>query len=109
MKTTPAERAALIVECRKAGIATNGMTARDMRRALENVRAIPAEELDPRYTFQGTRSALLVRLVNGDIDPRALIVDELANRGLHPSTGQWVGFDVAKLAAADWKAREGIL
>src|SRR5262245_13467286 len=90
MKTTANDRAALIVACRKAGISTNGMTARDMRRALEKVAAIPAEELDPRFAFQTHRAQLLVAMVNGDVDPRALIVDELANRGLHPVTGLWV-------------------
>ncbi|MBK6911384.1 MAG: hypothetical protein IPH10_10730 [bacterium] len=40
--------------------------------------------------FQMTATELLVKILSGEIDPRALAAEEMANRGLD-ATGKWVG------------------
>lgn len=67
------------------------------------------DEQNPAYIFSTTATALLVELANGRISAQALALDMLANRGLDPRTGKWVGFDAARQAADAIKDQDGIL
>lgn len=67
------------------------------------------DELNPAYVFSTTATALLVALASGEISAQALAIDQLANRGLHATTGQWVGFEMARKVADALKAQHGIL
>ena len=52
------------------------------------------DDLNPRYIFSLTATALLVEALRGDFDLKQLIRRELANRG-QDDKGNWVGFDKA--------------
>lgn len=52
------------------------------------------DDLNPNFIFTLTRSALLAEALRGDIDLKALVRRELANRG-QDEKGDWVGFDKA--------------
>lgn len=67
------------------------------------------DEQNPEYVFSGTHTALLVALASGELNAQALALDALANRGLDPSTGRWVGFDKAARLAEALKDQHGIL
>jgi hypothetical protein len=67
------------------------------------------DELNPEYVYSTTATALLVRLASGELNAQALALDALANRGLDPATGRWVGFDKAKALADAAKDQAGIL
>ncbi|MDI1355348.1 MAG: hypothetical protein PSX36_10540 [bacterium] len=54
-----------------------------------------ADDINPRFIFSLTATALLVEALRGDFDIKQLIRRELANRGLN-TEGNWVGFDQAK-------------
>jgi len=49
------------------------------------------DDLNPEFMLQTTRTELLVRIVQGDLDPVALARSELENRGLD-TRGNWTGF-----------------
>lgn len=49
-----------------------------------------------RGHFQTFNTAALVNVALGHIDLQAFALLELANRGLNPATGEWVGFDAAR-------------
>ena len=53
-----------------------------------------ADDINPRFIFSTTSTALLVEALRGDFDLKQLIRRELANRGLN-TEGNWVGFDKA--------------
>jgi len=53
-----------------------------------------ADDINPRFIFSTTATALLVEALRGDFDLKLLIRRELANRGLN-GEGNWVGFDKA--------------
>ncbi len=53
-----------------------------------------ADDINPRFIFSLTATALLVEALRGDFDIKQLIRRELANRGLN-TEGNWVGFDKA--------------
>jgi len=53
-----------------------------------------ADDINPRFIFSTTATALLVEALRGDFDLKQLIRRELANRGLN-TEGNWVGFDKA--------------
>jgi hypothetical protein len=53
-----------------------------------------ADDINPRFIFSTTATALLVEALKGDFDIKQLIRRELANRGLN-AEGNWVGFDKA--------------
>ena len=53
-----------------------------------------ADDINPRFMFSTTATALLVEALRGDFDLKQLIRRELANRGLN-TEGNWVGFDKA--------------
>ena len=53
-----------------------------------------ADDINPRFIFSTTATALLVEALRGDFDLKQLIRRELANRGLN-AEGNWVGFDKA--------------
>lgn len=53
-----------------------------------------ADDINPRFIFSTTSTALLVEALRGDFDLKQLIRRELANRGLN-AEGNWVGFDKA--------------
>lgn len=53
-----------------------------------------ADDINPRFIFSLTATALLVEALRGDFDLKQLIRRELANRGLN-TEGNWVGFDKA--------------
>lgn len=53
-----------------------------------------ADDINPRFIFSLTATALLVEALRGDFDLKKLIRRELANRGLN-AEGNWVGFDKA--------------
>lgn len=67
------------------------------------------DELNPAYVYSQTATALLVALASGELNAQALALDALANRGLDPATGRWVGFDEAKRLAEAAKDQAGIL
>lgn len=50
------------------------------------------DETNPAYLFHQTHTELLLKLASGELDGRQLALHELANRGLSPVTGRWVGF-----------------
>lgn len=54
----------------------------------------PADGTRPRFIFSTVATALLVEALRCDIDLKALVRLELANRGLN-AVGDWVGFDKA--------------
>lgn len=59
------------------------------------------DRLNPKFIHQGTATALLVRVAQGELNALTLVKEELANRGMDNS-GEWVGFDrAAKIHAAD--------
>jgi hypothetical protein len=53
------------------------------------------DELNPAYTFSGTRNAILLDMVSGKIDPVAMAAKELAGRG-YDHSGKFVGFSHAE-------------
>lgn len=53
-----------------------------------------ADDINPRFIFSTTATALLLEALRGDFDLKQLIRRELANRGLN-AEGNWVGFDKA--------------
>ncbi|MBA3707126.1 MAG: hypothetical protein H0W84_14850, partial [Bacteroidetes bacterium] len=53
-----------------------------------------ADDINPRFIFSLTATALLVEALRGDFDIKQLVRRELANRGLN-AEGNWVGFDQA--------------
>lgn len=53
-----------------------------------------ADDINPRYIFSLTATALLVEALRGDFDLKRLIRQELAKRG-QDNKGNWVGFDKA--------------
>lgn len=53
-----------------------------------------ADDINPRFIFSTTSTALLVETLRGDFDLKQLVRRELANRGLN-AEGNWVGFDKA--------------
>ncbi|MBL7920017.1 MAG: hypothetical protein JNJ40_06860 [Bacteroidia bacterium] len=53
-----------------------------------------ADDINPRFIFSTTSTALLVEALRGDFDLKQLVRRELANRGLN-TEGNWVGFDKA--------------
>ena len=53
-----------------------------------------ADDINPKFIFSQTPTALLVEALRGDFDLKQLIRRELANRGLN-NEGNWVGFDKA--------------
>lgn len=89
---------------------TTATRTRKPRRATEAPKAetLP-DELNPAYLFQGKHTALLVRIATGDLNAQALAIDTLADLGLHPSTGTWVGFEMARKVADRLKDQHGIL
>ncbi len=52
------------------------------------------DDVNPKYIFTQTATALLVEALRGDFDLKALIRQELANRG-QDDKGNWVGFEQA--------------
>ena len=50
----------------------------------------------------------LVAAAAGEIDLRGLAIDQLAGRGLDPSTGEWIGFPAARKAADELKQQHGM-
>lgn len=67
------------------------------------------DELNPAYIFSTTATALLVDLAAGRISAQGLALDALADRGLDPRTGTWVGFEMARKVADELKAQDWIL
>lgn len=53
-----------------------------------------ADDINPRFIFSTTSTALLVEALRGNFDLKQLVRRELANRGLN-TEGNWVGFDKA--------------
>ncbi len=53
-----------------------------------------ADDINPRFIFSTTATALLVEALRGDFDLKQLVRQELANRGQN-AEGNWVGFDKA--------------
>lgn len=53
-----------------------------------------ADDINPRFIFSTTSTALLVEALRGDFDLKQLVRRELANRGLN-AEGNWVGFEKA--------------
>ena len=53
-----------------------------------------ADDINPRFIFSTTATALLVEALRGDFDLKQLVRRELADRGLN-AEGNWVGFDKA--------------
>ncbi len=53
-----------------------------------------ADDINPRFIFSTTATALLVEALRGDFDLKLLVRQELANRGQN-AEGNWVGFDKA--------------
>lgn len=53
-----------------------------------------ADDINPRFIFSTTSTALLVEALRGDFELKQLVRRELANRGLN-AKGNWVGFDKA--------------
>lgn len=78
---------------------------------------IPAEMNEADYSpaqrllshLQTIPADVLGAIARGEIDARALALDELANRGLCPLSGKWIGFPLAEAAAASVKTRTRIL
>jgi hypothetical protein len=54
-----------------------------------------SDELKPEYMFQTFKTALLVKIANGEVDPMVLVGQELAKRGVNEK-GEWVGFEAAQ-------------
>lgn len=52
------------------------------------------DDVNPKYLFTQTATALLIEALRGDFDLKALIRAELANRG-QDDKGNWVGFEQA--------------
>lgn len=53
-----------------------------------------ADDINPRFIFSTTSTALLVEALRGDFDLKQLVRRELANRGLN-AEGNWAGFEKA--------------
>lgn len=49
------------------------------------------DEMNPIFILTGTNTALLTKVLTGEIDLKELAKRELENRGLN-AAGQWVGF-----------------
>jgi hypothetical protein len=60
------------------------------------------DDLNPAYLFSTTYNDLLLQITRGEIDPRALAAQTLANRGLDLTTGLWVGFKTAQQQATEF-------
>ncbi len=65
---------------------------RQMTKDYEN----RADDINPRFIFSTTSTALLVEALRGDFDLKQVVRRELANRGLN-AEGNWVGFDKAAI------------
>ena len=50
-----------------------------------------SDKTNPAYMLQMAATELLVKILSGEIDPRALAAAEMASRGLD-AAGKWVGF-----------------
>ena len=57
----------------------------------KDIRELRDEDI-PIYAIQPFTTAMLVKIVRGDVDMRKLAKKELANRGLDLN-GKWVGFN----------------
>ena len=55
-----------------------------------------SEEKNPEYLLSSTHTELLLKIINGEIDPKELAWNELRNRGLDAS-GVWCGFGKDKI------------
>ena len=53
------------------------------------------DDLNPKFIFSTTATALLVEALKGGFDLKYLVRLELANRGVDDK-GNWVGFEKAK-------------
>jgi hypothetical protein len=53
------------------------------------------DELNPKFIFTGINTALLVKVLKGEIDLIRLVKEQLTQRGLDEN-GFWVGFAEAK-------------
>lgn len=53
--------------------------------------------------FQTIPTDVLTAFVRGDVNALATVLDELANRGRNPLTGEWIGFEGAAQEAAKLK------
>ena len=53
------------------------------------------DDLNPKFIFSTTATALLVEALKGDFYLKHLVRQELANRGVDDS-GNWVGFEKAR-------------
>jgi len=53
------------------------------------------DDINAKFIFSTTATALLVEALKGGFDLKHLIRQELANRGVD-GNGNWVGFDKAK-------------
>ena len=51
-----------------------------------------SDEMNPIFILRGTSTALLTRILTGEIDLKELAKRELENRGLN-AAGKWVGFN----------------
>jgi len=56
---------------------------------------IISDDLNPKFIFSSTNTALLVELLKGEIDLMRLVKEQLAQRGVDEN-GFWVGFKEAR-------------
>ena len=56
---------------------------------------IISDDLNPKFIFSSTNTALLVELLKGEIDLMRLVKEQLAQRGVDEN-GFWVGFNKAR-------------
>lgn len=68
-------------------------TGKEKLRLSSNFASRP-DDVNPKYLFTQTATALLVEALRGDFDLKAFIRAELANRG-QDDKGNWVGFEQA--------------
>lgn len=52
------------------------------------------DEKDPRYLFSTTERALLIAIIDGDLDAKKLAAEQLGNRGYGRGM-KWLGFEAA--------------
>ncbi|MBI2722803.1 MAG: hypothetical protein HYX39_11575 [Bacteroidetes bacterium] len=71
------------------------LTPKGEERLMTKDYANRADDINPKYIFSLTATSLLVEALRGDFDLKALIRQELANRG-QDTKGNWVGFEEAK-------------
>lgn len=58
---------------------------------MQSTTNIP-DGLNPIFLFNTIHTDLLLKIVSGGINPKALAKQELDNRGLDHNTGKWIGF-----------------